>query len=349
MTLTGASSAANYQAALRSVTYQNTSEKPSTATRTVTFTVNDGVYSSAPVTRQIAVTSVNDAPVNTVPGSQTGTEDTTVVFTGPTQISIGDVDAGTAAVQVTLSASNGKLTLSQTTGLTFVTGNGSGNVTMTFTGTVANINAALNGLRFDPNANFNGAASLQIVTNDQGNTGSGGPRTTSSTVAINVTAVNDAPTAGTPGTQSTPQNTELVFSSGTGNAITIDDVDAGAGILHVSLNVTNGTLTLGAVTGLSGLGGNATAAVGFNGSLADLNNALNGLRFTPTLSYNGPASLQITVDDHGNTGSGGAKNTIVTVEYQRRFQRSTGDHHDRLHLALHREYRGRRDRYEPDR
>ena len=41
---------------------------------------------------------------------------------------------------------------------------------MTFTGTMANINAALNGLSFAPTANYNGAASLQITTNDQGNT-----------------------------------------------------------------------------------------------------------------------------------------------------------------------------------
>ena len=42
LTLTGSDTLANYQAALRSVTYQNTSDNPSTATRTVSFTVNDG-------------------------------------------------------------------------------------------------------------------------------------------------------------------------------------------------------------------------------------------------------------------------------------------------------------------
>jgi hypothetical protein len=33
---------------------------------------------------------------------------------------------------------------------------------MTFTGTLTAINAALNGLRFDPTPNFNGGADLQI-------------------------------------------------------------------------------------------------------------------------------------------------------------------------------------------
>ncbi len=66
---------ANYQAALRSVTYQNTSENPSTLNRTVTITASDGVLVSAPSTRQIAVTSVNDPPVNVVPGAQSTNED----------------------------------------------------------------------------------------------------------------------------------------------------------------------------------------------------------------------------------------------------------------------------------
>src|SRR5205814_9940368 len=43
LTLSGSSTVANYQAALRSVTYVNTSDNPSTATRTVSFLVNDGV------------------------------------------------------------------------------------------------------------------------------------------------------------------------------------------------------------------------------------------------------------------------------------------------------------------
>ena len=48
--------------------------------RTVSFTVNDGTSDSATVTRQITVTAVNDAPVNTVPGAQTVNEDTDLTF-----------------------------------------------------------------------------------------------------------------------------------------------------------------------------------------------------------------------------------------------------------------------------
>ena len=69
------------------------------------------------------------------------------------------------------------------------------------TGTVAAINAALDGLSFAPGLNFNGAASLQIVTNDQGNTGAGGPLSDTDTVAITVTAVDDAPVNTVPAAQ----------------------------------------------------------------------------------------------------------------------------------------------------
>jgi hypothetical protein len=41
---------------------------------------------------------------------------------------------------------------------------------MTFTGTITNINTALAGMSFAPTGNYNGAASVQIQTSDQGNT-----------------------------------------------------------------------------------------------------------------------------------------------------------------------------------
>src|SRR5207244_2765520 len=94
---------------------------------------------------------------------------------------------------VTLTVTNGTATLSGIGGLTFVTGDGVADATMTFTGTLANINTALDGLSYSPTLNFNGAASLTINTNDQGNFGFGGSLTDNDVVAITVTPVNDAP------------------------------------------------------------------------------------------------------------------------------------------------------------
>src|SRR5439155_16546949 len=156
-------------------------------------------------TVNITVNAVNDAPVNSVPGAQSTNEDTNLAFSSGNGnlISISDVDAGSSSVQVTLTATNGTLTLSGTSGLTFSAGDGTADVTMTFTGTVANINAALAGMIFGPNSNYNGAASVQITTNDQGNTGSGGSLSDTDTVNITVNAVNDPPLNAVPAAQST--------------------------------------------------------------------------------------------------------------------------------------------------
>jgi uncharacterized delta-60 repeat protein len=62
LTLYGSSSVANYQTALRSVTYSNNSDTPNTAPRTISFVVNDGTENSAAATKTINVTAVNDAP-----------------------------------------------------------------------------------------------------------------------------------------------------------------------------------------------------------------------------------------------------------------------------------------------
>lgn len=61
LTLTGTSSVANYQTALRSVTFASVTDAPA-ATRTVGFEVTDGVLPSAAATKTIAVTALNDAP-----------------------------------------------------------------------------------------------------------------------------------------------------------------------------------------------------------------------------------------------------------------------------------------------
>jgi VCBS repeat-containing protein len=66
--LAGQASLAQYQAALESVTYFNSSDNPSGQTRTISYQVNDGSAQnnlSNVVTATVAVTPVNDAPVIT--------------------------------------------------------------------------------------------------------------------------------------------------------------------------------------------------------------------------------------------------------------------------------------------
>ena len=130
---------------------------------------------------------------------------------------------------MTLTATNGTLTLIRTIPtLAFTAGDGTADATMTFTGSIANINAALNGMFYRPTGNFNGSAELSIATNDQGNSGRTALSDTD-TVAITVNAVNDAPVNAVPGPQTTPENTNLVI---TGLATSDVDVGASCGASH---------------------------------------------------------------------------------------------------------------------
>ena len=140
---------------------------------------------------------VNDPPENRVPGSQTTSEDTPLVFNAANgnAISIFDQDAhlGTNILSVTLTATNGKLTLGTIPAtLAFSSGDGTSDITMVFTGKLQAINSALAGLRFVPVQDYFGPASVTIVTNDLGEF-SGPPASTSTTIAIDVTRVNDPP------------------------------------------------------------------------------------------------------------------------------------------------------------
>ena len=148
---------------------------------------------SAPV--DIPIIAVNDAPVNTVPVSATANEGVLTPITG---ISISDVDAGASAVQVTLSVTNGTLSVNGGVGggLTAadITGNGSGSVVLN--GTLAAINATLadaTGLQYQSVLNYNGSDTLTVLTNDLGSHGNPGAADDTDPVAITVNAVNDAP------------------------------------------------------------------------------------------------------------------------------------------------------------
>ena len=120
LTLTGNASPAAYQSALRDVTYSNSSENPSTAPRTVTFTVTDDTARSGSDTKGITVIAVDDPPV-AVNDSATVLEDA-----APTAITVltndTDVDAGPKTISSASDPANGTVALTggpPATGLTY--------------------------------------------------------------------------------------------------------------------------------------------------------------------------------------------------------------------------------------
>ncbi|MBB6024891.1 hypothetical protein HNR77_006037 [Paenibacillus sp. JGP012] len=67
----GTATLAQWQAALRSITYTDTAITPNTATRMVSFTVTNGVDVSNTATRAVTVTATNQKPIVTTSGGST--------------------------------------------------------------------------------------------------------------------------------------------------------------------------------------------------------------------------------------------------------------------------------------
>ena len=258
---------------------------------------------------------INDAPVNALPATQNTAIDTALVFSSANGNAISITDTDDTSVEVTLSATNGLLTLSGTTGLSFSAGDGTGDIDMTFSGTLADINAALDGLQFDPTAAFEGFASVQISTTDSGAGGATSAENDTDAVTIEVGDVNSAPVNTVPGAQAIETNGMLLFSTATGSAISVGDADAGSAAIQVTLAATNGTLNLASANGLTfSIGdGSADTTMTFTGTIADINAALEGMTFVATPGFTGTAGVQITTDDLGNSGAGGAQTDTDTI------------------------------------
>jgi hypothetical protein len=320
MTLSSAgatATVAQWQTALRAVTYLDSSNNPSTLARTISYVVNDGAANSNTVTSTVNITAVNDAPtLSGVPATYAATEQTTLNLAG-TGITVGDVDGGPPGSEtLTLSVVSGVLNAAAGGSGAGVAGSGSN--TLTLTGTIAQLNNLLTGaagatLSYINNSDTPPASdTLSLSINDNGNSGSGGAQTANASSTINITAVNDAPTLVIPGAQATGMNAPIIFSGA--NLISAGDVDAGAFSEQITVSVTQGTLNLSGTAGLTLIGGaNGSASMTYQGTLASLNAALNGLTYTPNLNYAGADTLSIASDDLGNSGGGGALGANGTV------------------------------------
>lgn len=135
--------------------------------------------------------------------------------------------------------------------------------------------------------------------------------------SILITAVNDPPNVQTPPTQTTGSASSLVFFSTVGNPILISDVDANGAVEQVALTATDGILRLADTAGLTFLAGSndGGATITMAGTLAAINSALDGLTFTPASQYASTASLEVSADDLGNSGIGGAQivNAVIPI------------------------------------
>ena len=104
------------------------------------------------------------APVVTVPSGLVTRGDTPLTLSGANAIMVADADS--ANLTVSLSISGGTASLATVAGLTFTIGDGTADEAMTFSGSIASLNAALNGLVFTPTAGFSGPAEIEVTAND---------------------------------------------------------------------------------------------------------------------------------------------------------------------------------------
>ncbi|MFO0871031.1 MAG: tandem-95 repeat protein [Pirellulales bacterium] len=241
---------------------------------TFTYTVTSGGVTET-ATVSVTVTPVNDAPVNTVPGAQTTTEDNNRLITGTT---VADVDGGTLTTTLSIPSSAG--TLSVVTGGGAVINN-NGTATVTIQGTVSQVNAALATITYTPISDYNTGSpstpfNLTVSTTD-------GTATDSDTVAINVTPVADI----VADSVTTAEDTALTFNALTGVGGGSPDNFENAG--RVVTSVTQGS--------------SGTVSFAANGALT----------YTPTANFNGNDTFTYTVTSGGVTETATVSVTVTPV------------------------------------
>jgi hypothetical protein len=259
---------------------------------TVLATSSDGSTNSQSFT--IGVTNVNEAPVNTVPGTQEVQHDTNLSITG---MSISDVDAGNATITTTLTVLHGNLTVLSAGGAA-VSGSGTGTVTLS--GSQAQINttlAAANNIVYKGVANFVGIDTLTVSTNDGGNTGSGGAQTDTEMVTINV----DSSTT----TTLTTSADTVFYGTGTHTVIGSETTLANADKLTGGTGTDTLNITMANSTSTNFTFGNGTSSIGLtnfeNIVLTDANNGTHTV--TMTFNANFQNSGVIAVDATSVSGN----------------------------------------------
>ncbi|PUE47864.1 hypothetical protein B9Z47_08355 [Limnohabitans sp. 2KL-1] len=294
-TLTLSGTQAQINTALGTVTYKGAANFNGSDTLTLLSTDLLGLTDSNTV--DITVNPVNDAPLNTVPAGKTVAEEGSLSIAG---ISVNDVDGNLSTVQ--LSVTSGAVGVTLSGGVTISAGVNNSS-TLTLSGTQAAINTVLGTVSYQAALDFNGTATLTVLSTDSDTV------TDTDTVAISVTAVNDAPANTVPGAQTTAEDTNKVITG-----LSVADPDA-TGSLTVTLAVTNGTLSLLTGTGVT-LTSNNSTSVTLTGTVSAINALLvtpNAVTYKPTANYNGSATLTMTSSDGTLSDSDPVAITVTAV------------------------------------
>ena len=162
---------------------------------------------------------------------------------------------------------------------------------------------------YTPSPGFTGADSFTYTVSD----GNGGTDTATVTIDVVAAGTNAAPVNRVPAPQSVLEDTQLAFGAEGSNAIGVEDPDAGGGDIRLTITATSGVLTATATGNVTVLD-NGSATIIIEGTLADVEMTLASLVFTPLANYNGPATITVSTDDLGNSGTGGARTDTDVID-----------------------------------
>ena len=244
-------------------------------------------------------------------------------------IQVSDADyeeLGEADLTVSLAIPAGQGTLNVATGVsggvTNITGNGMNAITLI--GRIAEINATLaaaTGVTYTvPNGDFNdlnngGSVVLTVSTNDQGKTGAATGVLVSGLVPIRVNPINDDPIltapAPTPAAAIVVDEDKLVtFLAVNNTLISVSDVDLAESAdnsMDVTIVANNGTFKLFTTVGLVAPAATPRGTSCSAGVWLGLMRRWTGRSSRRTPNFNGPTTLQVTVNDLGTRAPSPAK------------------------------------------
>jgi hypothetical protein len=323
LTLTGAASVADYQTALRSIEFQNTSENPGPS-RTVEYTVNDGELDSVAATKGIAVTAVNDRPILTTSAGTVGFTEGDAPVAVDTGVNASDVDSANfagATVQVTGGFASGEdvLAFTDQNGISGNYNSTTGTLTLSGSAPIADYVTALRSVTYESSSD-NPSAATRTVSFQVDDGGASNNLSDPATRDISVTPVNDAPvvTTSSGSTGYTAGDSSGVAVDG---ALTVSDADD-ANIESAKVQITTGfetaddKLVWADQNGITGSYDAGTGVLTLSGSasVADYQTALRSVLYrSSSASPAASKSVDFTVND-GDTDSAAASKAIdVTI------------------------------------
>ncbi|WP_262696463.1 beta strand repeat-containing protein [Kordiimonas aquimaris] len=294
--------------AIQSINFTPTADLNGSGAGAIRIQVDDGNGGTDDETITFDIGAVNDAPVITLPSAPSVAEDASNVLFG-NALNIDDVEGDNQTV--TLTVTGGVLSIGNGSGLNYSIGNGFANTTATFSGSLTDVNNALDTLVFTPTSNINGVgiASLRVQTDD----GNGG--TDDETLTFDVVAVNDVPTVSAlPATVTVIEDTQSNVDL---SAASIDDIDSSS--VTVTLTASAGTFAApvdGSAVGVTVALVNATT-ITLVGSPANINTYLDtasNIQYTGVSNVNGTAAATVTVTADDGNGSGDITLGTVNID-----------------------------------